>query len=327
MNDTRRTRAVLGVLLLISLAMITIDYRGGDDSPLSALRGFGEAIFGPIEEGATAVVRPVAGAVHTLTGAPSAHKKINRLEQENQRLRAQLRGSQIDKRRADQLDRLLGASGTGGYRIVPAEVISAGQGLEDTISLDVGGTNGVKPDMTVLSGDGLVGRVTRVGPTTSTVMLATDAASSVGGRLESSNEIGIVQGTGRRAGSALKFQLLDSTVVMEPGQRIVSFGSEGDRPYVPGVPIGTITKVERPSGSLTHTAIVRPFVDFTALDVVGVVVGAPKKNPRDALLPPSPPTSPPIVTVTPSARPSSPAKARTPRRPKSRPAPSPTSRG
>lgn len=325
MNDTRRTRAVLGVLLLVSLTMITIDYRGGDNSPLGALRGFGEAIFGPIEEGATAVVRPVAGAFHTLTGAPAAHRKISRLEQENQRLRAQLRGGQIDKRRADQLDRLLGASGTGGYRIVPAEVISSGQGLEDTVSLDVGSTNGVKPNMTVLSGDGLVGRVTRVGPTTSTVMLATDAASSVGGRLESSNEIGIVQGAGRRGGSALKFQLLDSTVVMEPGQRIVSFGSTGDRPYVPGVPIGTITKIEKPSGSLTHTALVRPFVNFTALDVVGVVVGAPKKNPRDALLPPSPSKSPTIVTVTPSAPP--PATAGTSRRPKSRPAPSPTSRG
>jgi rod shape-determining protein MreC len=326
-NDTRRTRAVLGVLLLVSLAMITIDYRGGDDSPLSALRGFGEAIFGPIEEGATAVVHPVAGALHTLTGAPGAHKKISRLEQENQRLRAQLRGGQVDKRRADQLDRLLGASGTGGYRIVPAEVISSGQGLEDTVTLDVGSTNGIKPNMTVLSGDGLVGRVTRIGPTTSTVMLATDAASSVGGRLESSDEIGIVQGAGRRGGSALRFQLLDSTVVMEPGQRIVSFGSEGDSPYVPGVPIGTITRIEKTSGSLTRTAIVRPFVRFTALDVVGVVVGAPKKNPRDSLLPPSPSKSPTVVTVTPTVKSSPPVQAGPSRRPKSRPAPSPTSRG
>jgi rod shape-determining protein MreC len=324
-NDTRRTRAVLGVLLLVSLAMITVDYRGGDHSPLGALRGFGEAIFGPIEQGATAVVRPVAGAVHTITGSPGAHRKINRLERENQRLRAQVRTGQIDKRRAEQLDRLLGTSGLGGYRIVPSEVISSGEGLEDTVSLDVGSGNGIKPNMTVLSGDGLVGRVTRVGPTTSTVMLATDAASSIGGRLEGSDEIGIVQGAGRRGGSALKFQLLDSTVVMEPGQRIVSFGSQSDRPYVPGVPIGTITSIERTPGSLTRTAVVRPFVRFTALDVVGVVVGAPKRNPRDAVLPPSPSKSP---TATPKPMPSPRrSQAGTSERPRSRPAPSPTSRG
>ena len=321
MNDTRRTRAVLGVLLLVSLAMITVDYRGGNNSPLSVLRGFGEAIFGPIEQGATAVVRPVAGAVHTFTGAPSAHRKISRLERENQQLRRQLRTGQIDRKRADQLSRLLGTSGLGGYRIVPAEVISSGEGLEDTVSLDVGSGNGVKPNMTVLSGDGLVGRVTRVGPSTSTVMLATDAASSIGGRLESSDEIGIVQGAGRRGGSALKFQLLDSTVALRPGQRIVSFGSQGDRPYVPGVPIGTVTKIERTPGSLTRTAQVRPFAHFTSLDVVGVVVGAPKRNPRDSVLPPSPPpTTAPSPPPAMSPLPPPPAQAGTSARPKSRPA-------
>jgi rod shape-determining protein MreC len=325
-NDTRRTRAVLGVLLLISLAMITVDYRGGDHSPLSALRSFGEAIFGPIEQGATAVVRPVASAFRTFAGAPSAHRRITRLERENQRLRRQLRTQQVDRKRADQLSQLLGTSGLGGYRIVPAEVISSGEGLENTVSLDVGSANGVKPDMTVLSGDGLVGRVTRVGPSTSTVMLATDAASSVGGRLEGSDEIGIVQGAGRTGGSALKFQLLDSTVAMTPGQRIVSFGSEGDRPYVPGVPIGTVTKIERTPGSLTRTALVRPFAHFTSLDVVGVVVGAPKRNPRDSVLPPSP-TPTPTPTPTQSNPPPPPAQVGTSARPKSRPAPSTTPRG
>jgi rod shape-determining protein MreC len=329
-NDTRRTRAVLGVLLLVSLAMITVDYRGGDGSPLSALRGFGEAIFGPIEQGATAVVHPIAGGVRTFTGAPGAHRRITRLERENQQLRRQVRTSQMDNRRAGELDRLLGTAGLGGYRIVPAEVISSGEGLEDTVSLDVGSRNGVMPNMTVLSGDGMVGRVTRVGPSTSTVMLATDAASSIGGRLESSREIGIVQGAGRRGGSAMKFQLLDSTAVMEPGQRIVSFGSQNDRPYVPGVPIGTITRIERTPGSLTRTALVRPFVRFTALDVVGVVVAPPKRNPRDAVLPPRPspsPSTPAPQQPLPQPPPPSASQGGSSAPPRSRPVPSPTSRG
>lgn len=289
---------MLGVLLFVSLAMITVDYRGGDHSPLRGLRGFGETIFGPIEEGAAGVIRPIGSAFDTITGSPSAQRRINRLEQENQRLREQVRGDQLDRGRVDQLDRLLGTAGLGRYRIVSAQVISAGQGVEDTVSIDVGSGDGVKPDMTVISGDGLVGRVTRVGPSTSTVLLATDAQSSVGGRLEGSGEIGIVQGLGRRSGSALTFQLLDSTKPIAPGQRIVSFGSQGDRPYVPGVPIGTVLRLERNPGSLTRTAIVRPYVHFTSIDVVGVVVAPPKKNPRDAVLPPMPaattaPPSPP----------------------------------
>jgi rod shape-determining protein MreC len=341
-NDTRRTRAVLGALLLTSLALITVDYRGGEHSPLRVLRAFGEAIFGPIEEGATAVVHPIAGAYDTIVGSPGAHRRINRLEQENRRLREQLRTRQLDGRRAAELDHLLGTAGLGGYRIVPGQVISSGQGLENTVSIDVGSGNGVKSDMTVLCGDGMVGRVTRVGPTTSTVLLATDAASSIGGRLEGSNEIGIVQGAGRRGGTSLRFQLLDSTASIKPGQRIVSFGSQGDRPYVPGVPIGVVTRIEQISGSLTRTAFVRPFVRFTALDVVGVVVAAPKRNPRDAVLPPRPPTRTPTPASPAAPPPRSPSKPSTkrsatpPRRPAAPPPsaqstaaapPKPTSRG
>ncbi|GAA0315034.1 rod shape-determining protein MreC [Actinoallomurus spadix] len=297
MNDTRRTRAVLGVLLLISLAMITVDYRGGEHSPLRGLRSFGEAIFGPIEDAAAAVITPVGHALDTIIGSPDAHRRVDRLERENQRLRQQLRAQQIDKSRAEQLHRLLGTAGLGGYRIVAAQVISAGEGVEETVTIDAGSGDGVRTDMTVITGDGLVGRVTQVGPATSTVLLATDAASSVGGRLEGSGEIGVVRGTGRRSGSPLTFELLDSTVEIKPGQRIVSFGSQGNRPYVPGVPIGTVIRIERTPGSLTRTAIVRPFTHFTALDVVGVVVAPPKKNPRDAVLPPAPPKP---VTPTPS---------------------------
>lgn len=303
MNDTRRTRAVLGVLLLVSLALITIDYRGGDHSPLRGLRTFGEVIFGPVEAAAAAVVRPVGHAFATVTGAPGAHRRIQRLERENQQLRQQLRADQTDRGRARQLDRLLGAAGLGGYRIVTAQVISAGAGLERTVSIDAGSSDGVRPDMTVLTGDGLVGRVTRVGPTTATVLLVTDATSSVGGRLEGSNEIGVVQGGGRSAGSTLRFQLLDSNAPITVGQRIVSFGSQGDRPYVPGVPIGTVTRIQRTPGTLTRTVLVRPFLNYTTLDVVGVVVAPPKKNPRDAVLPPKP--SPPPATLPPATPPPS----------------------
>jgi rod shape-determining protein MreC len=302
-NDTRRTRAVLGILLLISLAMITVDYRGGDQSPLRGLRSFGEAIFGPIEGAAAAIVTPVGHALHTIVGSPDAHRRIKRLERENQRLREQLRAQQIDKSRAQQLQRLLGTAGLGGYRIVTAKVVSVGEGVEETVTIDAGSDDGVRTDMTVIAGEGLIGRVTRVGPTTSTVMLATDAASAVGGRLEGSGEIGVVRGTGRRSGSPLTFELLDSTVEIKPGQRIVSFGSQGDRPYVPGVPIGTVIRIERTPGSLTRTAIVRPFPHFTGLDVVGVVVAPPKKNPRDAVLPPAPKTSAPAPATSAPAPP------------------------
>ena len=60
--------------------------------------------------------------------------------------------------------------------------------------------------------------------------------------------------------------------MLRPGQELVTFGSVGGRPYVPGVPVGVVSAVTTPPGSLTPTALVKPFADFTGLGVVGVVV-------------------------------------------------------
>ncbi|MFA1547784.1 rod shape-determining protein MreC [Actinomadura chokoriensis] len=302
MKDTRRTRVVLGGLLVVALTMITIDYRGGADSPLRGLRDLGAAVFGPVERASAAVVRPVGNTFDAITDAPGERRRADQLQRQNQKLREQLRSAHLDREKSAQLQRLLGTAGMGGYKIHAAQVISAGQGFEDTVTIDVGSRSGIKADMTVMSAEGLVGRVTRVGPATSTVLLATDQTSSIGSRLEDSKEIGIVQGRGRRGlggggETPLRFQLLDASAPIRVGQRIVTLGSQGQRPYVPGVPIGVVERIEKPTGQLTRTAYVRPFVKFTSLDVVAVVVAPPKTDPRDAVLPPKPK---PPVTPTPS---------------------------
>jgi rod shape-determining protein MreC len=324
-KDTRRTRVVLGALLVVALAMITIDYRGGGDSPLRGLRGVGAAVFGPVERASASVVRPVGNSFDAITDAPGERRRADRLVRQNQRLREQLRSSRLDQDRSAQLRRLLGTAGMGGYKIHAAQVISAGQGFEDTVTIDVGSRSGIKPDMTVMSADGLVGRVTRVGPATATVLLATDQTSSIGSRLEQSKEIGITQGRGRRGlgrGSAtpLRFQLLDAAAPIKVGQRIVTLGSQGQRPYVPGVPIGVVERIERSTSGLTRTAYIRPFVRFTSLDVVAVVVAPPRTDPRDAVLPPKPPPPPtPTPTATPSASKSPTAKPRRSKSPSTNP--------
>jgi rod shape-determining protein MreC len=88
----------------------------------------------------------------------------------------------------------------------------------------------------------------------------------------------------------------------------VTFGSVHDTPYVPGVPVGTITSVAHTTGTLTPTAKVRPFVDFATLGVVGVVVTPPRTDPRYSVLPPQPPKpspKPPPSSQSPPSRASS----------------------
>jgi rod shape-determining protein MreC len=72
----------------------------------------------------------------------------------------------------------------------------------------------------------------------------------------------------------------------------------GDKPQVPGVPVGTIVSVSDNAGALTQTALVRPAVSFTSLGVVGVVVQVPRHGARISILPRPAPTV--TVTATPS---------------------------
>jgi rod shape-determining protein MreC len=290
-RDTRRTRLVLGTLLVISFVLITVDVRGGDSSPLQVLRTAGATVFGPFQRAASAVVSPVAGVFRNIGEFGDQKKDIKRLQDENERLRRDLNTSELDRNRAAELDKMLRVAGLGQYKIVPAQVIAYGakQGFSWTVTVDAGSRDGLRRDQTVVNGDGLVGRVTTVGDSTSTVLLATDPSSAVGARLAASMKLGIVSGHGREP---MTLQLLDAQATMRPGDRLVTFGSQGGRPFVPGVPFGQIDKVEQTPGALTRSATVRPFVDFTALDVVGVVVQPPRKDPRDAVLPPIPAPTP-----------------------------------
>ncbi|HEY9524813.1 MAG TPA: rod shape-determining protein MreC [Thermopolyspora sp.] len=295
MRDTRGARLLVGVLLAVALVLITVDHRGGATSPLEPLHRVGAALFGGVEQLGTRAVQPVRDLITTLAVAPDAKRRIDALQQENARLRGELTTRVLDRQRSDQLGRMLGLAGRGGYRVVPGQVIArrGTPGFEDTVQIDVGSADGVRPNMTVLDGEGLIGRVVRVAGRTSTVVLLTDPASSAGARLVGGDEIGVVNGLGENAAGRrlVRFRLLDSSAPLTPGQRIVSFGSQDGVPYIAGVPIGVIERVESTSNELTRVAYARPYVDFTALDVVGVVVRGPQRDPRDSVRPSAPAAS------------------------------------
>ena len=295
MHDNRRTRLVLGVLLIVAVILITLDFRDGGASPA---RNVGADIFGPVEQVTHDVTDPVASLFDSITGGPSAQSTITTLQRQNAELRAELSAAQLSQAAKKQLSQLLQMD-AGAYRIVPASVIAAGGDFSDTVTLDAGSNDGIRPNETVLNGSGFVGTITQVSADTSTVLLANDASSVVGVQM-AGGEIGDVTGTGKSmsGSSLLRLSLFDANAVLQRGQQVVTYASVGDRPEVPGVPVGTIVSVSGSAGALTETAMVRPYVNFTALGVVGVVVQAPRHNPRGSILPRPAPTV--TVTTTPS---------------------------
>ncbi len=286
MRDTRRSRIVLAILVLVSITLIVFDLRGGESGPTRPLRVAGETVLGSAERAMATFVVPVRGLIESLGGLGDADARIAQLEADNARLQAELDTVANDRARVADLEALLGLVSTNDYETVPAQVIAVGpaQGFAWTVTIDAGSRDGVERDMSVISGAGLVGRTIDVGPTTSTVLLIVDATSSVGGRLSGTSQIGIVSGTGRQ--DSLTMQLLDPLAVVDVGDVVVSFGSEGGRPYAPGIPIGVVAEMRGTEGQLTRSAILEPYADISRLDIVGVVLRAPESPPRSTLVPP-----------------------------------------
>ena len=74
------------------------------------------------------------------------------------------------------------------------------------------------------------------------------------------------------ADTPLELQLIDHTVMPQKGQPVVTWGSEGGAPYVSGVPIGEVSRVYQDLRAGTYRTVLEPYVDFTSLDQVGVIV-------------------------------------------------------
>jgi len=300
-QDTRRTRVVLVVLLVAALALIAISYSDRSAPGLRAIRNVGGAVFGGAEHA-------VSSAAGLITGSDSkAADQVKTLQTQLDQLRAEVSAERLSKSEYAQLRKLLQVAGAAQLRVVAAQVIAVGQGYQRSVTLDAGSNDGIKAQETVLNGAGLVGVVTSVTPTTSTVVLASDASTVVGVQVAPSGQLGWVTGSGPapRGAGLMRLQMLSSSAVLKPGDQLVTSASIKDLPYVPGVPVGVITRLVDANGSLTAVALVRPYASFTALGVVGVVIAPPRHNPRFSALPPLPHPGP-TVTVTVQAKPKKP---------------------
>ena len=281
---SRRTRILLSVLVVTALTFVILDLRGGE-GPLSGVRNLASNTLGGLERVGATVFSPLTNATAWWSSMRDQAGQIDRLSAENAKLRGEADQMKNDKARVAALDGLLRVANVGQYRIIPAEVIAVGpsQDFSWTITIDAGKDDGVEQDMSVINGDGLVGRVLKVTANTSTVVLIVDSSSAVGGRVAGSGEIGIVSGTGRQ--DSMEFQLLDPLGDLRVGDALVTFGSKGGRPFAAGLPIGAVSAVSGTPGQLTRVATGKPYINVSTLSIVGVVTVPPRTDPRDSVLP------------------------------------------
>lgn len=275
MNRRRvlRRRIVLAVLLLLSIAMLTLYFRESDSGVAHSVQDGVLRVVAPLQSGTARATKPFRDGWNWVGDLFGAKSENARLRQEVQRLRAGVANQLTTQAQNDELTAMVELGGKGIFprdvNLVTARVVARSTtAWYSTVTIDVGSDDGVSQYDAVVNGDGLVGRVTSVRSTAAQVMLITDQQSYVDAMVVPGGAEGIVAGS---VTGDLNMQYVDKNERVKVGQYVVTSGRKGSI-FVRGIPIGVVESVGSQEVELYQSIAVRPFVDFRKLDLVQVVV-------------------------------------------------------
>jgi len=136
------------------------------------------------------------------------------------------------------------------------------------IKIDLGRNQGIRRDMPVLSGAGVLGRVIEVNPSSSTVMMLTDFDSRIAAIIQRNRARGILKGRGKEP---CLMEYVEKGIGVEPGDKVITSGLDGIFPK--GLLLGEVDRVENgPPADLFQTIEVRPYTDTDTVEWVMVML-------------------------------------------------------
>ncbi|MEA2452114.1 MAG: rod shape-determining protein MreC [Actinomycetota bacterium] len=265
-----RGRLLLLVFIALSIIIITLDFRQGDGGPLQSAKEISVAVVAPIQRGLTTIFRPVGNFFASIG-------ELGSLRTDNARLKAQVEGMEQEVKRAEALEddfaaltRLskLDAPYTAGEQVFAQVIGLSPSNYRWARFIDKGTDDGVRKDMAVINSDGLVGKVISVTPGNALVLLLIDPKAAAGARIENRRDTGKIQGNGEDQG--LSLELIGSNSEVFEADGVVTSGQDGVFP--PGIPIGLVDQISGDIRRPDQQIIVQPWVDFTALDYVIVLL-------------------------------------------------------
>lgn len=275
-KQVRRRRAVLALLVVSSFVLLTLTYRGSH-----GLQSGVSTIFSPVQSVADRALKPARDLVDWFDKTFDARGENSRLKSQLYKARAQAVAGQEALQENRQLRKLVALDeapplAASAYKEVIARVIARSPTVwRSSVTLDVGSGDGVRVDDPVISGDGLIGRIASAEPGSSQVMLLTDHASAIAGKVLPAGVQGVVKPeVGNPEELILDF--IDSTKHVHGGQAVVTAGwcAQGlCSLFPPGLPLGEVTSasiVEQEAGEQVQ---IRPYADLRNLDLVQVLTG------------------------------------------------------
>jgi rod shape-determining protein MreC len=270
----RNLTILVGILFLQVLGLAIQVKRSSENESSRLIRVWAVNAVTPFEKGIVWVQHSSGNLWHN-------YFYLRGVRQENRDLRQQIQQMEIDRVRlsedanqARRLQALLGFKEQFIAKTVAAQVIgSSGSEQSRSVYIDKGTNSGLKPDMAVITGDGVVGKILRVFQSTSQVLLVNDQTSGVGAILEKSRLQGILRGT--PAGEIVLEKVMSDQPV-QPGDKVLTSG--GDQIFPKGLPVGTVTKISTGS-ELFLNIHVKPAADLNRLEEVLVITQQEEREP------------------------------------------------
>jgi rod shape-determining protein MreC len=272
----------VGVLVVLALALITVSFRS---SGLTPVQDVGASVLRPFQVAAERIARPFRDAGSWAAGLVDARSENRDLKRQVDALRNQVYVNRDAAEENVQLRKLLDYVDSNrfpqDFDYVATRVIAPPQnGYEQSIVINAGRNYGIRREYPVVTQDGLVGKVTAVGRSVSKVLLLTDESSAVSATdLYSRGATGIVK-HGQGGSDTLILDRVTKDQQVAEGDPVITEGSPAGARlpsiYPRGIKIGVVTSVGQNDTDLFKQIQVQPFVDFTSLTSVLVLV--PKKR-------------------------------------------------
>jgi rod shape-determining protein MreC len=270
-----RNLTILGVVLFAQLFGLAYQVKRTTDRGSTRLvRVWAVTLITPLEKAVVHSVSWAGDAWRNYVYLRDVRRENDALRQEIQRLQLEQVRLSEDAGQARRLQALLGFKEQFISQTLAAQVISTtGSEFSRGIYIDKGSHDGLKPDMPVITAEGVVGKVFRVYPTSSLVLQINDPSSGAGVILEKSRLQGILKGSS--SGETFVANIMADEQV-QPGEQVLTSG--GDRIYPKGLAVGTVSKVS-PAGTFLDVRV-RPAARLNRLEEVLVITRIVEKSPE-----------------------------------------------
>ena len=275
-KQVRRRRAVLIGLVVAGFILLTATFGQGSG-------GFGNGVgtvFGPVQGVASRALKPARDLINWFDQTMDARGENSRIKQELADARTEAVAGRVAIAQNKQLRELVNLKDSGvipsGFTQVTASVTSRSPTVwYSTVGIDAGSGDGIAPNDPVITGDGLIGRITSVSRGSSVITLITDGSNAVSAKVVPGGAQGVVRPL---VGSPTRLSLdfLDRTKNIGKGQSVVTSGwrdSDLASFYPPNIPIGEIDRAPIDEREAIQSVELRPYANLRDFDLVQVLTG------------------------------------------------------